>query len=664
LARWVGGTLTNVAGQIERVEYGNGTVTTKEYYTHNYRLKRLTTKDANDAILQDLEYFYDGVGNIVKIINYRNEVEQGTATEERFAYDAFNRLVEAENTDSTVDEYGLLTYQYDNIGNILEKDGMAYTYGEGDAGPHAVTRMESQDGTKEDITFTYDGNGNMLTKQKGEEISWYVYDVENRLIEVRKDTTSVAFENAEPLAEYKYDGDGGRTEKTVYNEGQSTTSIYIGSLFEKTNNQETRHIYLGSERIASVSGANQSYTHTNHLGSTNVVTNKNGEEIELIEYKPYGQFSKHEKPLANDQSATFYFTGKKLDDETGLYFLGGRYYDSSLGKFITPDTLVPYPTDPQTLNRYSYCGGNPVNFTDPSGHFFGIFVAIFKVAVAIGKAVAAVANAVRPLYELYNQVSLIYNLASGNINAGQFFIGMAVTNVAQGLIPAPDFANAGLQILASAARGAAVGAARAAATGQDVGKAALRSAGFSAAGATLDVVNAGTSTNASQKSENVNSSPGAINAIRSVVAKVEAIDKFVKDITGKVWALPNTALGLALGVAGAPFVLMSGQNPFISVGDNAINIRFPIGAGALTLGNVVLYAGTNRDGSLFGPETLNKRTFLSPEVRTGSHERQHTVQAQKRGPLYLPAYGVELLFTGYEGHSQEIEADNYAVQNP
>ena len=52
----------------------------------------------------------------------------------------------------------------------------------------------------------------------------------------------------------------------------------------------------------------------------------------------------------------------------GLYFYHARYYDPTLARFIQPDTLVPDPGDPQSLNRYSYVGNNPVRYTDPSGH--------------------------------------------------------------------------------------------------------------------------------------------------------------------------------------------------------------------------------------------------------------------------------------------------------
>ena len=62
------------------------------------------------------------------------------------------------------------------------------------------------------------------------------------------------------------------------------------------------------------------------------------------------------------------YTGQRLDAATGLYFYNARYYDPGLARFTQPDTIVPNPGDPQSLNRYSYAGNNPLRYTDPSGH--------------------------------------------------------------------------------------------------------------------------------------------------------------------------------------------------------------------------------------------------------------------------------------------------------
>jgi hypothetical protein len=57
-----------------------------------------------------------------------------------------------------------------------------------------------------------------------------------------------------------------------------------------------------------------------------------------------------------------------------LYFYNARYYNPVLGRFLSPDSIVPKPGNPQSLNRYSYVENNPVNRIDPSGHFsFGKF---------------------------------------------------------------------------------------------------------------------------------------------------------------------------------------------------------------------------------------------------------------------------------------------------
>jgi RHS repeat-associated protein len=65
---------------------------------------------------------------------------------------------------------------------------------------------------------------------------------------------------------------------------------------------------------------------------------------------------------------TYNFTGQRLDGDTGLLYYGARYYDPALMRFIQPDTLVPDPANPQSLNRYAYVLNNPLKYTDPTGH--------------------------------------------------------------------------------------------------------------------------------------------------------------------------------------------------------------------------------------------------------------------------------------------------------
>lgn len=72
------------------------------------------------------------------------------------------------------------------------------------------------------------------------------------------------------------------------------------------------------------------------------------------------------------------FTGKERDVESGLDYFGARYYASTMGRFMSPDTFGEHIEDPQTLNRYSYVGNNPLSRTDPDGHDFYLGCTIAK----------------------------------------------------------------------------------------------------------------------------------------------------------------------------------------------------------------------------------------------------------------------------------------------
>jgi RHS repeat-associated protein len=174
---------------------------------------------------------------------------------------------------------------------------------------------------------------------------------------------------------------------------------FVGSLYEKTGSLTTKYVFLGGTRVASLTNGKTMYYHNDHLGGTNVMTDSIGVRKELIEYDPYGEYSRHDKWGTDDELARFYFTGKRKDDESGLIYFGARYYDPKLGRFITADTIVQNPFDPQTLNRYSYTSNNPINRIDLDGHrwswrrFFGAVVGAALAVVTAGIAAPIIAGA-------------------------------------------------------------------------------------------------------------------------------------------------------------------------------------------------------------------------------------------------------------------------------
>jgi RHS repeat-associated protein len=107
------------------------------------------------------------------------------------------------------------------------------------------------------------------------------------------------------------------------------------------------------------------YYHPDHLGSSNILTDRNGVIVQQYEYTAYGK--ERVRTSAAAFSVTHRYTGQELDEETGLYFYQSRYYDPELGRFIQPDSTVPDEENPQALNRYSYAYNNPYVYTDPSG---------------------------------------------------------------------------------------------------------------------------------------------------------------------------------------------------------------------------------------------------------------------------------------------------------
>jgi RHS repeat-associated protein len=128
-------------------------------------------------------------------------------------------------------------------------------------------------------------------------------------------------------------------------------------------------IFSGSQRILAkpIGSSSLYFYHGDHLGSTSVVTDSTGTQVQALTYYPFGQ-TRTNVP-GTPINVAHKYTGKELDNATGLYWYEWRSYDPVLARFLVPDTIVPSPQDPQGLNRYSYVTNNPLRYTDPTGHF-------------------------------------------------------------------------------------------------------------------------------------------------------------------------------------------------------------------------------------------------------------------------------------------------------
>jgi RHS repeat-associated protein len=346
----------NALGQPGTLTFGNGVVTTYTYSNtgnptcsaQNFWLCTLKTVLGTNPAYQDLTYGYDLGGNITGM----TDVVNGNQT---FTYDGLNRL------DTATGPYGTHDYNYDEIGNLTANPLLgSYTYppsGPGSIRPHAVTTAGAN-------TYGYDNNGNM-TSGAGRTLT---YDFENRPTSITSGGVTTTM---------TYDGDGGRVKKSTPTE----TVRYVGKLYEclTTGGPPScqKYIFAGSQRLAvkQVTSGAVDYYHQDHLGSSSVITDgATGVVEENLAYYPFGATRVDTHTPAD---VPFKYTGQELDSSTGLYFYGARYYDATLSRFISADTIVPSAADPQSLNRYSYARNNPIILTDPTGQFWEIVAAAF-----------------------------------------------------------------------------------------------------------------------------------------------------------------------------------------------------------------------------------------------------------------------------------------------
>lgn len=383
------------------------------YDPQTSRLRTLVTQRLIGGIavetFQDLDYQqFDGNGSIITLADNKNVITH------RFAYDPLNRLITATGNDGIAYNH---SYDYDRIGNMIYKsDFGTYTYDYLNK-PHAVKSVATDRAIPSDSGLFIE------------------YNLDNKPELIKK--------NGNNYVQITYDGNGQRVRK--YNFATQQSTLYFGSLYEVRGGVGIIHVFAGDRRVASVfldgSGRAQFY-HSNHLGSSSFITDQNGEKKEKIEYFPFGEYRAVGDPNGthdydpNFPDVYYTFTGQEDDDDLGLYNYGARLYDPVLGRFISPDSVVQSPDDPQTLNRYSYARNNPLSYTDPSGNFYIIDDIVYVI-------VAAVAYAIET--------------ASAGIVAGATAWTVA-------------------EVTVSVAAGAALGAATSAITGGDVGLGALTGA--------------------------------------------------------------------------------------------------------------------------------------------------------------------------------------------
>lgn len=260
-------------------------------------------------------------------------------------YDGWERLTTSNAT----------TYAFDATGNVK---GSTVTSQVID-GP--TDRLTSHTMGGITWTYAYDAAGNMITAAKSGESWVYGYDALNRLVSARRNNTLIS--------RYAYDVTGRRIAKKVYNASSGGTVGFTGFLYQGGNVAfETDAAgtigrqYLwgpGSDNLLGFKeGANRYYVATDQLGSVRLVVSSASVKVMGLRYGVYGTLS--------DSSGTgialrYRWTGREWDAELGMYYMRARYYHPRIARFVQEDPAADGP------NLYSYVGGSPLEYTDPSG---------------------------------------------------------------------------------------------------------------------------------------------------------------------------------------------------------------------------------------------------------------------------------------------------------
>lgn len=320
------------------------------WYNYDYANRLARVKDfKNDHTL----YTYDPAGNLTSM----KYLPYGIVT--TYLYDNASRFISLETKKS--DDSIICSYQYtlDAVGSRVAIEANAplepniafgdvkYTY-----------NQDNQLLTANEITFTYDENGNLIQKIEDGNTTTYTYDYDNRLIQ---------FVTPENTYQYEYDPLGSRIAKTK----DGVTTRYFVDLnrllpqvlaeADEYGNIQNAYVY-GLGLISKVDQEwDAYYYHYDGIGSTVAITDQASNIVNKYAYTPFGMLAGIEESIPNP----FRYIGRfgVMDDENGLLYMRARYYNPKTGRFLTKDPIHFVAG----INPYSYVMGNPMNLVDPLG---------------------------------------------------------------------------------------------------------------------------------------------------------------------------------------------------------------------------------------------------------------------------------------------------------
>ena len=335
----------------------------------NYRTEEAPTDSTN--INNGHKYEYDLNGNLVYINTSRvkhDGKEDEKATEQKYKWDEENRLLAA-------DENGFVSnYWYDADGERTVK-----TSGENEA---IFVNSEFSGGNTGTARFSLYVSPYLVAGQGGK-YTKHIYIGSQRIVSKLGDLASYGADPRKiPYAGNEADGvtvnykdkynqqlqsikENYKTFDLPYN-GVNNSDYVNGKGFSSDDDTpEAAQARAMVKTRAGEAGTNerlQFYYHPDHLGSSSYITNLDGEVSQHIEYVPFGEVFIEERN--NTWNTPYLFNAKELDEETGMYYYGARYYEPRLSLWMSCDPMQE--KFPQ-VSSYCYTYNNPIIFKDILG---------------------------------------------------------------------------------------------------------------------------------------------------------------------------------------------------------------------------------------------------------------------------------------------------------
>ena len=318
--------------------YHPGNVT--DAHVANEKLKSSATTQLVSRIVlsggRTLSYEYDAEERITKV----TDSVDGTT---EYTYDALGQLL-------TETKNGIMinTMAYDNYGNIVKKNGKAYTYG------NAVWKdlLTGFDGK----TITYDAQGNPIS-YLGHTLTW------------EKGRQLKSFDSNT----YTYNANGIRTSKTVNGVLHTYTLDGTKILKEVWLNNTIVPLYDNEDSVCGILYNNIPYYFIKNLqGDVIAIVDKDAQTVARYSYDAWG-VPEIKLDSSDCEIATinpFRYRGYYYDEEIELYYLQSRYYDASVGRFIKsdiPEMMLLQVEKASGTNLFAYCNNDAIGGSDPMG---------------------------------------------------------------------------------------------------------------------------------------------------------------------------------------------------------------------------------------------------------------------------------------------------------